>query len=353
MKRTVWITLSFLFVFSFCTKKSSGDTSSAASTGTIDDDLAGPVSRPSSGYGADGSYTVAKVSFASPAYAGKIVEVFYPQGITSPRPVIFYSHPYGGEESSYNIGLYEFIAKKGYVVVFAPYPTTGVTVDQRYSTLWQSFTKAVANYPNIIDTTKVGFMGHSFGGGASFGLGYRGFVERGWGEKGRFIFAMAQWYAHQLTDSQLQHFPANTKLLTEVYDDDVTNDHRLAIDIFKHINIAAAEKDYILVKKTVLPGYTYTAEHNLPNTRTAYDAYDYYVIYRLLDAMIDYSFNGNAAGKNVALGNGSAAQVTLPSYNGQALSPLQVTDNPSPLYPQSKYLFPCASTDNPRISNCE
>lgn len=351
MTKTLWITVSLMVAFSFCTKKSNGDATST--TAAIDDDLAGPVSRPTSGYGADGSYTVAKVSFASPTYSGKQVEVFYPKGITSPRPVIFYSHPYGGEESSYNIGLYEFIAKKGYVVVFAPYPTSGVTVDERYNTLWQSFTKAVASYPAIIDTTKVGFMGHSFGGGASFALGYKGFVERGWGEKGRFIFAMAQWYAHQISAAQLQQFPANTKLITEVYDDDVTNDHRLAIDIFKHINIAAAEKDFILVKKTVLPNYTYTAEHNLPNTRTAYDAYDYYVVYRLLDAMIDYSFNGNAAGKNVALGNGSAAQVTLPSYNGQALTPLQVTDNPVTTYAQSRYLFPCNSTDNPRVSNCE
>ena len=102
-----------------------------------------------------------------------------------------------------------------------------------------------------------------------------------------------------------------------------------------------------------MPGYTYTAEHNLPSTKDAYDAYDYYGIYRLLDAMIDYSFNGNLTGKNVALGNGSAEQVTMPSYNGQALSPLEVTDNPTPLYPQSKYLFPCGSvSNNPRIGNC-
>jgi surfactin synthase thioesterase subunit len=319
----------------------------------VDDDLAGPISRPQSGYGSDGTYSVAKISFPSPLYSGKNVEIFYPKGITTPRPTIFYSHPFGGEESAYNIGLYEFIAKKGYVVVFAPYPTTGVTVDERYSTLWESFKKAVTDYPNIIDTSKVGFMGHSFGGGASFALAHKGFTDEGWGQNGRFIFAMAQWYAHQITPEELQSFPANTKLITQVYDDDVTNDHRLAIDIFKNINIPNSEKDFILIKKSVLPTYTYTAEHTLPNTQTAYDAYDYYGIYRLLDALIDYSFNGNAAGKNVALGNGSAEQITMPSYNGQALSPLEVTDNPTPAYLQSKYQFPCNSTNNPRIANCK
>jgi hypothetical protein len=345
----LFISLS-LFGFLSCSKDDSNQ--STQTPVYIDDDLAGPISRPLAGYGSDGKYSVAKITFPSPLYSGKNVEIFYPQGITSPKPTIFYSHPYGGEESAYNIGLYEFIAKKGYVVVFAPYPTTGVTVEDRYNTLWQSFKKAVTDYPNIISTTKVGFMGHSFGGGASFALAHKAFIEEGWGVNGRFIFAMAQWYSYQITPAELQGFPANTKLISQVYDDDVTNDHRLAIDMFKNINIPNSEKDFILIKKSVLPNFTYTAEHNLPNTQSSYDAYDYYGIYRLLDAMIDYSFNGNAAAKNVALGNGSAEQITMPSYNGQALSPLVVTDNPLPLYPQSKYTFQCGASNNPRIANC-
>ncbi len=319
----------------------------------VDDDLGGPISRPASGYGSDGTFTVAKVSFASPAYAGKMVDVFYPQGITSPRPTIFFSHPYGGESSDYNIGLFNFVAKKGYVIVFAPYPTFGVSIDDRYNTLWQSFKKAATDYPNIIDTRKVGFMGHSFGGGASFGLGYKAFTNESWGADGRFIFAMAQWYAYQLTPAQLAAFPSNTKLISQVYDDDVTNDHRLAIDLFKNINIANSEKDFILIKAGTIGDYNYIADHVLPNSRSAYDAYDYYGVYRLLDAMIDYSFNGNAAAKNVALGNGSSEQITMPGYNGQLLPPLVVTDTPTPLYPQSKYQFQCSSTDNPRIANCQ
>ena len=347
------ITLPLILILTVVLISSCSKNDPQPTTPYIDDDLAGPISRPQSGYGSDGTYSVAKISFPSPLYSGKNVEIFYPKGITSPRPTIFYSHPFGGEDSAYNIGLYEFIAKKGYVVVFAPYPTTGVTVDERYSTLWESFKKAVTDYPNIIDTSKVGFMGHSFGGGASFALAHKGFIDEGWGQNGRFIFVMAQWYAHQITPEELQSFPANTKLITQIYDDDVTNDHRLAIDIFKNINIPNSEKDFILIKKSVLPTYTYTAEHTLPNTQTSYDAYDYYGIYRLLDALIDYSFNGSSAGKNIALGNGSTEQITMPSYNGQALSPLEVTDNPTPAYPQSKYQFQCSSVNNPRITNCK
>ncbi|WP_194150813.1 hypothetical protein [Flavobacterium pectinovorum] len=105
-------------------------------------------------------------------------------------------------------------------------------------------------------------MGHSFGAGTSFALAQRGFIDQGWGENGHFIFAMAQWYSYQITQEELESFPENTKLITQVYDDDVTNDHRLAINIFKNINIPNSEKDFILIKKSVLPTFTYTAEHN-------------------------------------------------------------------------------------------
>jgi hypothetical protein len=341
-------TLSLLLLLTSCLK----DDEPAAEP-YVDDDLAGPISRPQSGYGADGTHTVGQVSFNSPLYAGKKVDVFYPKDMTGPRPTIFYAHPYGGEESAYNIGLFEFIAKKGYVVVFAPYPTFGVSIDERYNTLWQSFSQAVSLYPNIIDTKQVGFMGHSFGGGASFALAHRGFVDEGWGENGRFIFAMAQWYSFQITDAELMAYPANTRLISQVYDDDDTNDHRLAIDMFEHNNIPDSEKDFILIRKSVIDGYTYIADHVLPNSRSAYDAYDYYGVYRLLDAMIDYSFNNNLAAKNVALGNGSKEQVTMPSYQGVAMAPLEVTDNPVAQYPQDKYEFACGASTNERTQYCQ
>lgn len=355
MKKRLFLPAIMLIAMSACSKN---DQESITLDSQADSSLQGPIQKPVSGYGSDGNYDVAEIDFANPQYAGTEVSIFYPKGISSPKPTIFFSHPYGGESKDYNMGLYNFIAKKGYVVVFVPYRTLDISVDHRYQTLWEGFVKAAKNYPNIIDTLKVGFMGHSFGGGASIDLAYKAFTERQWGKNGRFLFTMAPWYAFNwnsnlTTEQQLQNFPSNTKMITQVYDEDDVNDHRLAIDIYKHINIANSEKDFIYFKSSTINKYNYVTDHVLPSSRQAYDALDYYGVYRLLDAMIDYSFNGNMNAKNVALGNGSAAQITMPSYNGQTMPPLEVTDNPAPKYPQSKYQFQCSNNTNPRAGYCE
>jgi hypothetical protein len=335
-----------MLLFSACSKsEAQGD------GGSSDDNLQGPVSRPLTGYGSDGNFEVAEIDFPSPEYTQKDVSIFYPKGISSPAPVVFYLHGYGGENKNLWSGIFRFIAKKGYVVVFSPYPTLNSTIEERYNILWRGFTDAVKRYPAIIDSTKTGFMGHSFGGGAAIALAYRAFSERGWGSRGRFIFTMAPWYSYEADNQMLNNFPSDTKLLSQVYEDDSINDHRMAIDIYNNINIPDSEKDFIIVKKSVIQGYTYLAEHDLPSTFKAYDAYDYYSVYRLLDALMDYTFNGSMAGKNVALGNGSAEQITMPGYNGQIMSPLSVTDNPVPEFDQSKYIFKWDSYENPRKSD--
>jgi len=98
---------------------------------------------------------------------------------------------------------------------------------------------------------------------------------------------MAQWYSYNISQTELQSFPNDVKLLTIVYEDDVTNDQRMANDIFNTINIPASNKDYLRVQSDTIDGYTYTADHVVPNN-SAFDALDYYAYYRLLDAMCDY-----------------------------------------------------------------
>ena len=304
--------------------------------------------KPVSGYGADGNYAVEITTFPSPDFPGENIEIFAPGGVTTAVPTLFFAHGFGGTFSNYVGGMLEYVAKKGYAIVFVPYPTTGSSIVERYDILLAGFRQAARDYPNIIDTTQVGFMGHSFGGGALFGVAYRCFTENNWGENGRFLFSLAPWYAYKLTQTQLQSFPADTKLIMQVYDDDSVNDHRMAIDIFNNINISAEEKDFILVKSDTFPGHIYSADHAVPGTYQVFDALDYYAFYRLLDALCDYTFHGNLEGKAVALGNGSAQQVGMPP----GLKPLFQTDEPMPTYAEDQYGFPCSGILNPRKDYC-
>lgn len=307
------------------------------------------VGKPTSGYGSDGTYTVASEAFNNVNFNGQDIVIYHPQEITTPVPTIFYSHAYGGNNPLYIKGLTDFVAKKGYAFVFVPYQTTGVSVPLRYENLLEGFRKAARDYPNIIDTTRVGFMGHSFGGGASFGNSFTCFTENNWGSSGRFIYASAQWYSYNISQNDLQNFPNDVKLVTEIYESDSTNDHRLAADIFRNISISNTDKDFLILQRDTVGGYVYPADHNTPNTIIALNAHDYYGIYRILDALADYTWNGSAAAKNVCLGNGSAAQVVLPG----GLKPMIQTDSPFITRPMDSYEFPCDSTINLRVNYCE
>lgn len=307
------------------------------------------VGKPSSGYGSDGSYTVASEAFENVNFPGQNIVIFHPQEITTPVPTIFYSHGYGGNNPVYIKGLTDFVAKKGYALVFVPYQTTGVTVPARYQNLLEGFRKSARDYPNIIDTTRAAFMGHSFGGGASFGNAFKCFTENNWGSNGRFIYVSAQWYSYNISQNDLQNFPSDVKLVTEIYESDSTNDHRLAADVFRNISIVNSEKDFLVLQRDTVNGYVYPADHNTPNTVIALNAHDYYGIYRILDALADYVWNGNMAAKNVCLGNGSAAQTTMPA----GLKPILQTDSPFITRPMNSYQFPCDSTINLRINFCE
>jgi hypothetical protein len=304
--------------------------------------------KPQTGYGSDGSHSVETLSFPNPNFPEKDIEIYHPSDVTTSVPTIFYSHAYGGNLSQNISGLLTFVAKKGYAIVFVPYQTTGVSVLERYDNLLKGFQKAAREYPSIIDTTRVGFLGHSFGGGASFGNAYTCFQDLHWGQNGRFIYALAQWYSYNIEQAALDNFPEKTQLLTEIFEDDTINDHRMAIDIFNNISIPVSEKDFLIVKSDTINGRVYAADHVLPNTANAFDALDYYAYYRFLDALCDYSFNGNLSGKEVALGNGSAAQITMPA----GLKNIEQTDEPYVVYPEEKYLFPCSDILNPRKDQC-
>ncbi len=320
----------------------------------------GPVSRITSGFGADGTFAIDTLFFPASGWEGsgmtRNVEVYYPRGTTSPRPTLLFAHGFGGNDPRFYGELLRNVVSRGYTAVFVPYPIS-INTAALYRTMDSGFAEAVRRFPNVIDSTRIGFAGHSFGAGAIPSIAHKAFTQRGWGGRGRFLFPMAPWYALETTQEQLRSFPSDTKLLMQIYADDATNDHRLAMDIFLNIAIPDAEKDFITVFADTVQNYVYSAGHSLCTVNTpaggAFDAYDYYAVFRPLDALMQYTFNpANTVAKNVALGNGSAEQVFMGSLAGRAIKPMSATDRPKPLASAPRTTFSCDNATNPRRSYC-
>ena len=312
----------------------------------------GPIPALTGGYGSEGQNEVSEINITNDHFFLKDISVFYPTGTTTPIPTIYFLHGFGGNETRIYIETLRNLASNGYAVVFVPYKTVGVTIAERYLTLYDGFLKASQSMPSIIDTTRVGFFGHSFGGGATPRISYRLFTENNWGANGKFIYCSAPWYSFELGDTNLSNFPSDCNMLTVLFDNDDVNDHRIGMDIFNNISIGDSIKDCIIVYADTVSGYNYAANHSLPAQNSAngvFDAHDYYVTFRLLGSLADYSFTGNPTAKNIALGNGSNAQIDM----GSQLTSLIVTDNPSPIYDESIYDYPCSDTQNERQAFCE
>ncbi len=303
----------------------------------------GPVPAPVMGYGSFGTHAVDSVLFVNPADSTFVSFVYFPKDISAPAPTVFFL---GGNGANTPYGYRPFInliVSKGYSVVFVPSPTSQPTLT-RYHNLNTGFRYAVKNYPRLIDTTRIGFVGHSFGGGASFAIAYDFFKHDNWGSNGRFIVTSAQWYSYAISQQQLENYPENTRLLSFIYDEDAVCDHRMAIDIFRNISIPKEEKDMVYIRSSDAGNYAYDANHVAPNTLHCYDAMDHYTLFRMTDALMDLVFHGNESARKVALGNGHVLQISMPV----GLAELEISDTISVRRSESYYGYNYSSYRNPR-----
>lgn len=316
----------------------------------------GPVPPPTDVFGSRGPYVVETRTLPSPSFPGRVVTVYSARGVAGPRPTWFFSHGFGGSNALLYDELLRHWASHGWTAVFSPYPVDGQSVEL-YQILFDGFVAAANQYPNLIDTRKVGFAGHSFGGGATPVLALRAVRERGWGSEGLALFPLAPWYSHQLGNQDFAAFPAHTQLVMQVYEDDVLNDHRMAIDVYRRMNLPAANKDYLVVHSDLIEDYPYRSGHSVPSgselplgdREVIYNALDAWAVHRIGQALAVSAWTGDPQARAVALGHGSETQVQMGSApSGRALRPMTSIIDPIPVFPQSRYAFPFDGLLNPR-----
>ncbi|MGV3624617.1 MAG: hypothetical protein ACO1OB_27605 [Archangium sp.] len=296
--------------------------------------------------------TVETLTNPRPTNAGDIT-VYRPTGLTN-VPVIFFSHAFGATNPDSYRDLFDVLASNGFAVIHVPYPLRqpgNTPVDERYQVLWTGFLTARTHYATTFDMTRVGFAGHSFGGGATPEMARRGFVEQGWGSNGRFIFVMAPWYSWGTGYDTL---PSNTRAVIQVYADDDTNDPAIALEDIWNKLPASLEKSWQTIRTDVCT-CGINATHTLPMTRNTFlpnpqnvlNAADRWGTFRRLDALARYTFTQDQTARVVAMGTIGAMGNWI-DCGGRAVRPLEATTSPQ-LSVCASYMYPysgrCAEAD--------
>jgi hypothetical protein len=224
-------------------------------------------------YGATGPYSVSVDEFQNAA-------VVFPRDAGGAVPVVFLSPGIGTSSYIAYASLLKHIASQGVAAVIGFFGN-GQTNSQRYSTLWNGYVTAVRRYSTQFDMTRVGFIGHSYGGGAAATMAYKGVMQEGWGSAGVCLYIMAPYLAEEVTDTQLASLPSYANMIIQSFNDDTVAVPHIATDLYS-----------VLSRAIPFAGraFYYTeGDHTVPTNRSV-DNMDTLAIQKPLDALMDYSF---------------------------------------------------------------
>ncbi len=329
-------------------------------------------------YGAMVGETVNKISINNPAYPNEIVnkgniypgdnsfyfgsndetvrlkvDMYTPSGTIRPRPTVFFISGWRHYFSEQYYSLLYFIANQGFNAVFVSYEETR---GSGRDLIKQILEQVVADprFSPRIDTSKVGFMGHSLGAGILFHLS----IElNNWGTQGRFIFPLAGATAFYQDQQQIT-LPANTAMIVQTYNekenDRIYNwdtDPRFSIDYLVNSNINDSDKTFLY-----LPGdELHESNHSTPKSRYEngvfyFDALQQIGLFRPLESLMRYSFENDTVWKHIGLPDSDMTTRTnnIEFYSGDnPYSDLNINDDPS-----NNYRFRFNDSDlNPHRTN--
>lgn len=284
-------------------------------------------------FGGDGQFTVTRQIIAHPDLnAPAPVSVFVPGNASaqSKVPVVFFAHGFGGTSYQFYEALLRQLASNGYIVVFSPYSANlFATHTLRYNQLWSGFQAAVQQNAAIMDTTRIGFAGHSYGAGATPDMARRA-TAQGWGANNLFMFVMAAWYNW---GANLEQIPASAKMIVQVYWDDETNQHLISQNDIWNKLPQITERKWQIIRRSqtycsLNAGHSVPVTDGLGQTEAATDAYDAWGVWRRLHALAAYTFTGNQTARNVAFGVDAGMGRWRGVFGVRRISPLESTDSP-------------------------
>jgi hypothetical protein len=259
----------------------------------------------------------------------------------SGRPVILVAHGYTASAVGAYQGLVNHLVSNGFIVVFPGY-TTEFNPTHQYAVVDTGLVTAIGALGARADTSRLGVVGHSFGGGMTPWLLQQA-AGRGWGTQALWGVAFAPWYSFGVGEGPIA-LPANARFTTVSYDRDRVVDARIGIEVFHSVSVPDAQRNHVMVRSDTTVEPYLIADHlgpvslEAPVGYLATDHLDRWSAFPTVDATGRCALEGVWCDTDLSFVGTHA--------DGTPVRPALVSDQPADLGPTASQ--ECTSALNPR-----
>ncbi|VAW38142.1 hypothetical protein MNBD_GAMMA01-271, partial [hydrothermal vent metagenome] len=163
-------------------------------------------------FGLAGTHTIA-TPYQEPNH---LATIYYPENASAINkvPVVFFVPGFGHVDPNKYDTILRFIASHGFAAVFIE---DNDKFDFSSNDMLLDILAMVNDKSDILDTTRIGVMGHSSGGGYAFNVLDKLSDVQGWGANGRFLFLTDPWFAFDMMQVDMRTLPSNANVVIQRY----------------------------------------------------------------------------------------------------------------------------------------
>jgi dienelactone hydrolase len=267
-------------------------------------------------------------------------------------PCVLFCPAYGADNPAEYIGFINHITANGAVVLFPTYEAQLFTrrtieVGLRTDEIFALASKAVKN---SIDTTRIGFVGHSYGAGIIPAISERILHRQHWGKNGSFLYLMSPWYFPGTSERELSHFPESAFVMVQVFRNDNINDPRIGYNFFKMLDLPYSHKEFCMVTGTAGKRviYDFRVPLGAQSIGCADDAVDTLALYQTVDSLFSGVFKKSSSARDYLFGKNPSTRTMV--LNSDSSLVMICSDTSQPELPKMPYVNSWISPRNPFVS---